>query len=113
MATTMEQYEAEVAPLKRQLFSAAVAPNADILELGMGTGPNLQYYAGQQVNNVYSSLYACGKSGRLAAPSLRMLMPCIESGAGDTYRGATTHAAYTASQKHLMLHVCSMLLNAI
>lgn len=50
MATTMQQYEAEVAPLKRRLFSAAVAPGARILELGMGTGPNLVYYAGQQVS---------------------------------------------------------------
>lgn len=47
MATTMEQYEAEIAPLKRQLFSAAVVPGNEVLELGMGTGPNLKYYAQQ------------------------------------------------------------------
>lgn len=49
MATTMQQYETEIAPLKRRLFSAAVAPGAHVLELGMGTGPNLHFYAGQQV----------------------------------------------------------------
>lgn len=44
MATTMQQYEAEIAPLKRRLFADAVTPDTDVLELGMGTGPNLRYY---------------------------------------------------------------------
>ena len=43
--TTMADYEREVAPLKRRLFATALAPGADVLELGMGTGPNLQYEA--------------------------------------------------------------------
>lgn len=50
MATTMEQYEAEIAPLKRRLFDTAVLPGNDVLELGMGTGPNLRYYAQQDVH---------------------------------------------------------------
>jgi hypothetical protein len=44
MATTMQQYEAEIAPLKRRLFADTVASGTDVLELGMGTGPNLRYY---------------------------------------------------------------------
>lgn len=47
MATAMAQYEAEIAPLKRRLFAAAVAPKNEVLELGMGTGPNLKYYCSQ------------------------------------------------------------------
>lgn len=40
----MQQYEAEIAPLKRRLFAGAVTSGTDVLELGMGTGPNLRYY---------------------------------------------------------------------
>ncbi len=46
----MADYEREVAPLKRRLFAAALAPGAAVLELGMGTGPNLQYEAACQVS---------------------------------------------------------------
>lgn len=48
--TTMADYEREVAPLKRRLFAAALTPGAAVLELGMGTGPNLQYEAACQVS---------------------------------------------------------------
>jgi len=43
--TEMQDYEREVAPLKGRLFAAALAPGAEVLELGMGTGPNLRYEA--------------------------------------------------------------------
>jgi hypothetical protein len=52
MATTMQQYEAEVAPLKRRLFAGAVSPGTDVLELGMGTGPNLRYYGNKVMSGV-------------------------------------------------------------
>ncbi len=44
--TSMADYEREVAPLKRRLFAAALTPGCAVLELGVGTGPNLQYEAG-------------------------------------------------------------------
>jgi ubiquinone/menaquinone biosynthesis C-methylase UbiE len=53
MAEGMAQYEASIAPLKRQLFSellgglpgASAEQPAQLLELGVGTGPNLHCYA--------------------------------------------------------------------
>ncbi|CAM6083394.1 unnamed protein product [Calypogeia fissa] len=44
MAKTMASYEAEVADYKRQLFGKLDENVEHILELGIGTGPNLKYY---------------------------------------------------------------------
>lgn len=45
----MQDYEAAIAPHKATLFSklfSALDP-ATVLEVGIGTAPNLQYYAGR------------------------------------------------------------------
>ncbi|PAN08034.1 hypothetical protein PAHAL_1G381500 [Panicum hallii] len=54
-ATAMDQgmksYEAEIAGYKAKLFSQLSAEGKNILELGVGTGPNFKYYAsGNGVN---------------------------------------------------------------
>ncbi|WVZ73711.1 hypothetical protein U9M48_021990 [Paspalum notatum var. saurae] len=55
-ATAMDQgmrsYEAEVAAYKAKLFSQLSAAGKNILELGVGTGPNLKYYASEDGVNV-------------------------------------------------------------
>ncbi|KAJ4845696.1 hypothetical protein Tsubulata_028777 [Turnera subulata] len=43
----MESFEAEVAAYKSQLFASLRGKAQRILELGIGTGPNLKYYAGE------------------------------------------------------------------
>ncbi|PSC76561.1 methyltransferase 7A [Micractinium conductrix] len=52
MASGMAEYEQEIAPLKRRLFAqllgglgASEAAPAQLLEVGVGTGPNLPFYA--------------------------------------------------------------------
>jgi ubiquinone/menaquinone biosynthesis C-methylase UbiE len=49
MFTGMAEYEKTIAPVKRQLFSqlrpAPVSSSLDVVEIGMGTGPSLQYYS--------------------------------------------------------------------
>ncbi|KAG0583747.1 hypothetical protein KC19_3G160000 [Ceratodon purpureus] len=47
MNTTMRSYEAEIAGYKRELFSRLGDNVKTILELGIGTGPNLAYYGGR------------------------------------------------------------------
>ncbi|KAM7250781.1 hypothetical protein ACFE04_022664 [Oxalis oulophora] len=42
----MKAYEAEVAGLKTRLFSNLKGKAKNVMEIGIGTGPNLQYYAG-------------------------------------------------------------------
>ena len=39
-----EAYQAAIAPVKQQLFKHMPA-NAQVLEVGIGTGPNLAFYA--------------------------------------------------------------------
>ncbi|XP_027361099.1 methyltransferase-like protein 7A [Abrus precatorius] len=46
MNSTTKSYEAEVAPYKSQIFSNLKVNGLRILEIGIGTGPNLSYYAG-------------------------------------------------------------------
>ncbi|CAH1414224.1 unnamed protein product [Lactuca virosa] len=45
MDTTMKSYETEIAGYKSQLFANLTGKAANILEIGIGTGPNLKYYA--------------------------------------------------------------------
>ncbi|XP_023731317.1 uncharacterized protein LOC111879072 [Lactuca sativa] len=45
MDTTMKSYETEIAGYKSQLFANLTGKPANILEIGIGTGPNLKYYA--------------------------------------------------------------------
>ncbi|CAN6274464.1 unnamed protein product [Urochloa humidicola] len=55
-ATAMDQgmksYEAEIAGYKAKLFSQLSAARKNILELGVGTGPNFKYYASDEGVNV-------------------------------------------------------------
>lgn len=44
MDRTMKSYEAEIAGYKSQLFANLTGKAAKILEIGIGTGPNLKYY---------------------------------------------------------------------
>ena len=46
MGAMMDKYEVEVAPVKRRLFAdlAHSERSLSIVELGIGAGPNLQYY---------------------------------------------------------------------
>ncbi|XP_057950272.1 uncharacterized protein LOC131145170 isoform X2 [Malania oleifera] len=42
----MKSYEAEIAGYKSQLFATLRGKVENVLEIGIGTGPNLKYYAG-------------------------------------------------------------------
>jgi len=48
----MKSYEAEIAGYKAKLFSQLSATGKNILELGVGTGPNFKYYASNVGVNV-------------------------------------------------------------
>lgn len=48
----MRSYEAEIAGYKAKLFSQLSASEKNILELGVGTGPNFKYYASEDGVNV-------------------------------------------------------------
>lgn len=46
----MQDYEQEIAACKEGLFAELFQSDIhDLLEIGLGTGPNLKYYAAQQV----------------------------------------------------------------
>lgn len=50
MAVGMQDYEQEIAACKRRLFSELFQSDIQaLLEVGMGTGPNLKYYGQQKV----------------------------------------------------------------
>ncbi|KAK9090614.1 hypothetical protein Sjap_023791 [Stephania japonica] len=46
MEKSMKSYEAEVSNYKAALFAEVRGKNERVLELGIGTGPNLKYYGG-------------------------------------------------------------------
>uniref|UniRef100_J3LH09 Methyltransferase type 11 domain-containing protein n=2 Tax=Oryza brachyantha TaxID=4533 RepID=J3LH09_ORYBR len=48
----MKPYEAEISEYKSKLFSQLMTAGKDILELGVGTGPNLKYYANADGVNI-------------------------------------------------------------
>ncbi|TVU28494.1 hypothetical protein EJB05_20013, partial [Eragrostis curvula] len=48
----MKSYEAEIAGYKAKLFSQLMATGKNILELGVGTGPNFKYYASSNGVNI-------------------------------------------------------------
>ncbi|XP_066319487.1 uncharacterized protein [Miscanthus floridulus] len=48
----MKSYEAEIAGYKAKLFSQLSPAGKNILELGVGTGPNFKYYASEDGVNV-------------------------------------------------------------
>lgn len=59
----MQDYEAKIAPHKAALFhqlfaSLANKPSIELVEIGIGTAPNLQYYAGKVCGG--TNLSACG-----------------------------------------------------
>ena len=50
MAVGMQEYEQEIAACKRRLFNELFQSDIqELLEVGMGTGPNLRYYEQQKV----------------------------------------------------------------
>ncbi|KAK8508123.1 hypothetical protein V6N13_055576 [Hibiscus sabdariffa] len=46
MATSMKSYEEKIAGYKSQLFGKLKGKAKRVMEIGIGTGPNLEYYAG-------------------------------------------------------------------
>ncbi|CAE5963565.1 unnamed protein product [Arabidopsis arenosa] len=48
LSTGMRSYEAEIADYKRKLFEKLAGKAETVLEIGVGTGPNLKYFAGNE-----------------------------------------------------------------
>jgi ubiquinone/menaquinone biosynthesis C-methylase UbiE len=48
LSTGMRSYEAEIAEYKRKLFEKLAGKAETVLEIGVGTGPNLKYFAGNE-----------------------------------------------------------------
>lgn len=53
MNTSMKAYEAEIEGYKSELFANLRGQAKQILEIGIGTGPNLKYYANEAGTSVY------------------------------------------------------------
>ncbi|XP_059648825.1 uncharacterized protein LOC132294840 isoform X2 [Cornus florida] len=51
--SSMKSYEKEIAGYKSQLFSNLRGKAQNVLEIGIGTGPNLRYYAADAGVNVF------------------------------------------------------------
>ena len=57
MAVGMQDYEQEIAACKRRLFTELFQSDIqELLEVGMGTGPNMRYYEQQQVKQAMADL---------------------------------------------------------
>jgi len=52
MRNGMRDYEKQIVPVKEQLFSGGVLSGKKVVEVGMGTGPSLSYYARADVASV-------------------------------------------------------------
>ncbi|XP_057509587.1 uncharacterized protein LOC130792147 isoform X1 [Actinidia eriantha] len=52
--TCMKSYEAEIAVYKSQLFASLKGKAKTVLEVGIGTGPNLKYYGGDNGVSVFA-----------------------------------------------------------
>lgn len=50
----MKSYEAEISAYKSQLFATLRGKGNKVLEIGVGTGPNLKYYAGDADMEVFA-----------------------------------------------------------
>ncbi|EOA34009.1 hypothetical protein CARUB_v10021505mg [Capsella rubella] len=48
LSTGMRSYEAEIAGYKKKLFNHLAGKAETVLEIGVGTGPNLKYYPGNE-----------------------------------------------------------------
>lgn len=65
MATLMQSYERTLAPVKQELFQVAATQRSamqrklDVLEVGIGTAPNIRFYADQVCHTVPSIALAC------------------------------------------------------
>ncbi|XP_022968082.1 methyltransferase-like protein 7A isoform X1 [Cucurbita maxima] len=53
LANGMKLYEAEIADYKSQMFATLRGKAQKVLEIGIGAGPNLKYYAGEEGMKVY------------------------------------------------------------
>ncbi|XP_016513877.1 uncharacterized protein LOC107830753 [Nicotiana tabacum] len=53
MNTSMKSYESEIEGYKSELFANLKGQAKQILEIGIGTGPNLKYYASEAGTSVY------------------------------------------------------------
>ncbi|CAN4098154.1 unnamed protein product [Withania somnifera] len=53
MNTSMSSYEAEIEGYKSELFANLRGKAKQILEIGIGTGPNLKYYANEAGTSIY------------------------------------------------------------
>ena len=62
MAFGMQDYEQQVAARKESLFAELFQSRIhNLLEIGLGTGPNLKYYAAQKVSILCGSFTSCRK----------------------------------------------------
>ncbi|KGN51935.1 methyltransferase-like protein 7A [Cucumis sativus] len=53
LANSMKSYEEEIADYKSQMFANLSGKAQKVLEIGIGAGPNLKYYAGDEGVQVY------------------------------------------------------------
>ena len=60
MAFGMQDYEQQIAACKESLFAELFQSRIhNLLEIGLGTGPNLKYYAAQAVSIFYGCFASC------------------------------------------------------
>mmetsp|Transcript_22666 Transcript_22666/g.55343 ORF Transcript_22666/g.55343 Transcript_22666/m.55343 type:complete len:246 (+) Transcript_22666:138-875(+) len=105
MQSSMSQYEIAVSDVKKQLFGA-IGPGSRVLELGIGTAPNLKHYppSCEIVGvdpNPYMQLYAQQKAARPGAPTLKWV-----TGEGEHLRRYFEQGSFDAAVVTLTL--CSV-----